>query len=84
VHCHEEEIDRPALQEARDHADEIDAGANGPDLSSRLELGQRRVSTAGVELFKPMGDPLLRLVEARIKVVDQQRLDAIEAEAVSL
>jgi hypothetical protein len=30
-----------------------------------------------------MGDPLLRLVEARIKVVDQQRLDAIEAEAVS-
>jgi hypothetical protein len=31
-----------------------------------------------------MGDPLLRLVEVRIKVVDQQRLDAIEAEAVSL
>jgi hypothetical protein len=31
-----------------------------------------------------MGDPLLRLVEARIKVVDQQRLDAIEAEAARL
>src|SRR5215813_6131006 len=80
-HRDKKEIHRKALQEARDHADQIYPDADGLDLTPRLEVDERPVSVAGVQLAHSACDTFLRPMEPRIQVVDQQRLHAIEAEA---
>src|SRR5262245_21507802 len=45
-HGHQKEVDRPALQEPRDHADDVDAGTDRRNLAGGLEVGERAVAAA--------------------------------------
>ena len=79
-HGDEKEIERETLQEARDHADEIDARPMAMISPRALRSASTRKPPPASSWSKPRRHILLRPVLARIEVVDQQGLDAVEAE----
>ena len=76
-----EEVHVDQVEEARDHAEFVDAGTEPADPPGRPELRQRP-RAAIVQLGQQRFDALVSLVILDVQIMDHQQVDARQAEAL--
>ena len=78
---HQEEVDVEQVEEARHHAELVDAGADRLDLAAAAQLLERPPAAAD-QLAQIGLDLGLGGVMPEVEVVDDQQIDAVHAEAL--